>query len=43
MFSKRLAAMGFTLVVFAYNVRQHYFIGDDAFISFRYARHLVSG
>jgi hypothetical protein len=30
-------------VLFAYNVQQHYFLGDDAFISFRYARHLASG
>jgi arabinofuranosyltransferase len=30
-------------ILFAYNVRQHRFLGDDAFISFRYAKHLASG
>lgn len=30
-------------VVFGLNVAEHAFIGDDAFISFRYARHLVDG
>ncbi len=28
---------------FAYNVHKYYFLTDDAFISFRYARHLVDG
>ena len=34
---------GALAVVFAYNVQQHRFLGDDAFISFRYARHLANG
>jgi hypothetical protein len=29
--------------LYAWNVRHYYFLGDDAFISFRYARHLVDG
>jgi len=29
--------------VFAWDVRSGYFLGDDSFISFRYARHLASG
>jgi len=32
-----------TLAVFANNVHRYYFLGDDAFISFRYANHLVQG
>ncbi len=32
-----------TLAVFASNVQRHYFLGDDAFISFRYANHLAQG
>ena len=35
-----LTAVG---VLFVYNVWTHYFLGDDSFISFRYARHLASG
>lgn len=35
-----LALLG---AVFAGNVAHHAFIGDDAFISFRYARHLADG
>ena len=34
---------GALAVLFAYNVQQHRFLGDDAFISFRYARHLANG
>ena len=30
-------------VIYAFNVWCHYFLGDDSFISFRYARHLVQG
>lgn len=33
----------FTVVAFAINTYAHYFIVDDAFISFRYARNLVDG
>jgi hypothetical protein len=29
--------------LFAYNVRHWFFLGDDCFISFRYARHMVEG
>ena len=29
--------------LYAWNLRQRWFIGDDAFISFRYARHLSEG
>ena len=32
-----------TWVAFAYNVNRHWFLNDDAFITFRYARHLVAG
>jgi len=32
-----------TAVLFCYNVGHHFFLGDDCFISFRYARHLASG
>ena len=32
-----------TVLLFALQVRQHYFLGDDSYISFRYARHLVNG
>src|SRR3989442_1472314 len=32
-----------TAMLFAYNVRLGYFLGDDSFISFRYARHLAAG
>jgi len=40
-----LAAGALLLVaaLFAYGVHHHYFLGDDCFISFRYARHLVDG
>ena len=31
------------VAAFAYNVHKYYFLTDDAFISFRYARHLVDG
>ncbi len=30
-------------VIFVANVHRHWFLGDDCFISFRYARHLVDG
>ena len=30
-------------VIFAHNVQRHFFVCDDAFISFRYARHLSDG
>jgi hypothetical protein len=32
-----------TAWLFAENVHRYYFLGDDAFISFRYAKHLVQG
>jgi arabinofuranosyltransferase len=32
-----------TAVLFVSNVRSGYFLGDDSFISFRYARHLAAG
>lgn len=32
-----------TACVFASNVGKYYFIGDDSFISFRYAHHLIEG
>lgn len=32
-----------TLVVFVWNVRKNYFLGDDCYISFRYAQHLYEG
>ncbi len=32
-----------TCLIFSYNVHKHYFLGDDAFISFRYASNLVKG
>ncbi|HYS03588.1 MAG TPA: hypothetical protein VEW47_00200 [Candidatus Dormibacteraeota bacterium] len=32
-----------TAVLFCYNVGHHFFLGDDCFISFRYARHLAAG
>ena len=32
-----------TVTLFAFNVQRHYFLGDDAFISFRYANHLAQG
>jgi len=38
-----LALIAVTASVFALQVHQRCFIGDDAFISFRYARHLVNG
>lgn len=38
-----LALMGVTMLTFALNVRTYYFLGDDCFITFRYARHLVNG
>ena len=31
------------LVLFVYNVQAWFFLGDDCFISFRYARHLADG
>jgi hypothetical protein len=31
------------VVLFAFGVVHHYFLGDDCYISFRYARHLVDG
>jgi hypothetical protein len=31
------------LALYSYNVHRHYFIGDDSFISFRYAQHLAQG
>jgi arabinofuranosyltransferase len=37
------ALMGATALIFAQHVHQYHFLGDDAFISFRYARHLVNG
>ena len=37
-----LAAVG-VLAAFAWQVQQHYFLGDDSFISFRYALHLSEG
>jgi hypothetical protein len=43
---QRIANLGIAaaiVLVFAYNVSAHRFIGDDAFISFRYARNLVAG
>jgi len=40
-----LVALAFLFVgvLFAFGVYHHYFLGDDCFISFRYARHLVDG
>ncbi len=40
-----ICAFGAVLVtaLFAYHVRKYYFLGDDAFISFRYALNLVEG
>src|SRR2546426_6673593 len=32
-----------TALLFGYNVQRSYFLGDDSFISFRYARHLAEG
>jgi hypothetical protein len=32
-----------TALLFAWQVRRYRFVGDDAFISFRYARHLADG
>ena len=32
-----------TAVLFCYNVGHHFFLGDDCFISFRYAKHLAAG
>ena len=34
---------GVTAALFAFNVAQHSFLLDDAFISFRYARNLADG
>ena len=31
------------LLAFVYNANQYHFLGDDAFISFRYARNLAEG
>ena len=31
------------LAVYAWNVSEHWFVGDDAFISFRYAQNLMAG
>jgi len=39
----RSAAAAALLVVFAINVRRYWFLGDDCYISFRYARHLLDG
>lgn len=37
-------ALGVAVVtLFAWNVQRYAFVGDDAFISFRYARHLAEG
>jgi hypothetical protein len=46
--SRRTAALhglllACTVSLFAFNVQRHYFLGDDAFISFRYANHLAQG
>jgi hypothetical protein len=41
LFSALLLAL--TAWLFAENVHRYYFLGDDAFISFRYANHLVQG
>ena len=30
-------------LLFGYNVHRYYFLSDDSFISFRYARHLAEG
>ncbi len=38
-----VALLLLTAVLFAHNVRRGYFLGDDSFISFRYARHLAAG
>jgi len=38
-----VALLLLTAVLFAHNVRSGYFLGDDCFISFRYARHLAAG
>jgi arabinofuranosyltransferase len=38
-----VALAGVTTLIFALHVHEYYFIGDDAFISFRYAHHLVNG
>lgn len=32
-----------TAALFAFNVERYFFLGDDAFISFRYATHLAAG
>src|ERR1051325_122175 len=32
-----------TAAMFTWNVRAGWFLGDDAFLSFRYARHLAEG
>ena len=39
----RVSALVLILTLFAFGVYQNYFLGDDCFISFRYARHLVAG
>jgi hypothetical protein len=38
-----VALLLLTAALFAHNVRRGYFLGDDSFISFRYARHLAAG
>ena len=35
--------IGVTILVFVAQVRLHFFLGDDAFISFRYAQHMAAG
>ena len=43
---QRFANLGIAaaiLLVFAHNASEYHFLGDDAFISFRYARNLVEG
>jgi hypothetical protein len=36
-------ALSLVVVLFGFGVYHHYFLGDDCFISFRYAQHLVAG
>ncbi|MBT3220691.1 MAG: hypothetical protein HN348_16515, partial [Proteobacteria bacterium] len=42
--AKATLALGLCVaLIYAFNVWVHYFLGDDSFISFRYARHLAEG
>jgi arabinofuranosyltransferase len=41
--SGALALCALTLILFIWNTNHYAFLGDDAFISFRYARNLVEG